>query len=180
VTAPVVLVTGVAGAGKSTVGARLAADLGWAFVDGDDLHSAGNIAKMAAGVPLDDADRAPWLAAIGRRIDLWAAGGTPGVIASSALKRAYRDGLRAGRPQVELVCLGGDRNLLAKRLAGRIGHFMPPGMLDSQLATLEPPAPEERAISVDVALPVERQIADIVAALRARGLSLAPKARDVS
>lgn len=179
-TAPAVLVMGVAGAGKSTVGGRLAADLGWAFVDGDDLHSAANVAKMAAGVPLTDADRAPWLAAIGDRVDGWAASGTPGVVASSALKRAYRDGLRAGRPQVELVYLGGERDILAARLAQRTGHFMPPGLLDSQLATLEAPAADERPIAVDISLPLERQVADVIAALRARGVSLAPQANGAS
>ena len=179
-TAPVVLMMGVAGAGKSTVGARLAADLDWAFLDGDDLHPAANIAKMAAGVPLTDADRAPWFAAIGEVIDRWGASGRPGVVASSALKRAYRDGLRAGRPQIELVYLGGERDLLATRLARRTGHFMPPDLLDSQLATLEPPADEERAIRVDIKLPLERQIADVIAALRAHGVSLAPRASGVS
>jgi gluconokinase len=169
VTAPVVLVMGVSGAGKSTVGARLAAELGWAFLDGDDLHPAANIARMAAGVPLTDADRAPWLSAIGDRIDGWAASGTAGVVASSALKRAYRDGLRAARPPIELVYLHGERDLVAARLERRKGHFMPPGLLDSQLATLEPPAPEERAIPVDISLPLERQVAGVIAALRARG-----------
>ena len=179
-TAPVVLVMGVAGAGKTTVGGRLAADLGWAFLDGDDLHPATNIAKMAAGFPLTDADRAPWFAEIGEVIDNWAARGTPGVVASSALKRAYRDGLRAGRPQIELVYLGGGRDLLATRLAQRTGHFMPPGLLDSQLATLEPPTDEERAISLDISLPLERQIAEVIAALRTRGVSLTPQSNGVS
>ena len=180
VTAPVVLVMGVSGAGKSTVGERLAAELDWAFLDGDDLHPAANIAKMAAGVPLTDADRGPWFAAIGEMIDLWGASGRPGVVASSALKRAYRDGLRAGRPQIELVYLGGERDLLASRLARRTGHFMPPDLLDSQLATLEPPAPEERAIPVDISWPLLRQTGAIVEALRARGVSLAPRASGVS
>jgi len=101
-------------------------------------------------------------------------------VASSALKRAYRDGLRAGRPQIELVYLGGERDLLATRLAQRTGHFMPPGLLDSQLATLEPPAEEEGAIAVDITHPLERQVADVIAALRARGVSLAPRASGVS
>lgn len=169
-TAPVVLVMGVAGAGKSTLGARLAAELGWAFLDGDDLHPAANIAKMAAGVPLTDADRAPWFAAIGDRIDAWATSETAGVVASSALKRAYRDGLRAGRPQIELVYLGGAREILTARLEQRTGHFMPPGLLDSQLATLEPPVAQERAIAVDISRPLESQIADVIAALRTRGV----------
>lgn len=168
--APVVLVMGVAGAGKSTLGARLAEELGWDFLDGDDLHPAANIAKMAAGVPLTDADRAPWFTAIGQRIDGWAASGTPGVVASSALKQAYREGLRAGRPQIELVYLCGERELLAARLAKRTGHFMPPGLLDSQLATLEPPAADEGAIAVDISRPLEGQVDDVLAALQARGV----------
>lgn len=174
VTAPVVLVMGVSGAGKSTVGGRLAAELGWAFLDGDDLHSAASMAKMKAGIPLTDADRAPWLAAIGDGIDRWAAGGAAGVVACSALKRAYRDQLRAGRPNIQLVNLDGDRDLLAARLEHRTGHFMPPALLDSQLATLEAPAPEERAIPVDISWPLARQTAAIAAALRARGVSLPP------
>ena len=166
--APVVLVMGVSGAGKTTVGARLAAELGWVFLEGDDLHPAANIAKMTAGVPLNDADRAPWLAAIGKAIDSWAARGTSGVVAASVLKRAYRDGLRAARPQVELVYLHGERALLASRLARRKGHFMPPGLLDSQLATLEPPTADERAICLDISLPTERQVAEAIAVLRKR------------
>lgn len=178
--APVVLVMGVSGAGKTTVGARLAAQLGWVFLEGDDLHPAANIAKMTAGVPLTDADRAPWLAAIGEAIDDWAALGTSGVLAASVLKRAYRDGLRAARPQIELVYLNGGRALLASRLAGRKGHFMPPRLLDSQLATLEPPAADEHAITVEISLPPERQVAEAVAALRKRGIGLAPRAGGVS
>ena len=170
-TAPVVLVMGVAGAGKSTLGAGLAAALGWVFLDGDDLHPAANVAKMAAGVPLTDSDRAPWFEAIGQAIDGWAAAGTPGVVACSALKRVYRDDLRAGRPQIELVYLAVERVLLAARLAERKDHFMPPALLDSQIATLQPPAEEERAIAIEIALPLERQIVDVVAALRARGVS---------
>jgi carbohydrate kinase (thermoresistant glucokinase family) len=162
------------------VGGRLAAELGWAFLDGDDLHPAANIIKMKAGIPLTDADRAPWLAAIGDRIDGWAASGTPGVVACSALKRAYRERLRAGRPQIVLVYLYGERDLLAARLEGRAGHFMPPGLLDSQIATLEPPAAEERAIPVDIALPLECQVAGAIAALRARGVSCASHAGGVS
>jgi gluconokinase len=178
--APVVLVMGVSGAGKTTVGERLAAELGWVFLEGDDLHPPANNAKMSAGVPLNDADRAPWLAAIGEAIDNWAARGTSGVVAASVLKQAYRDGLRAARPQVKLVYLHGDRALLASRLARRTGHFMPPGLLDSQLATLEPPAADEHAISLDAALPPEHQVAEAIAALRKRGVCQTPRAGDAS
>ena len=179
-TAPVILVMGVSGAGKTTVGGRLAAELGWAFLDGDDLHPAANIAKMKAGIPLTDTDRAPWLAAIGDRIDAWAASGTPGVVACSALKRAYRDGLRAGRSQILLVYLFGEPDLLAARLEGRAGHFMPPGLLDSQIATLESPGAGERAIPVDISLPLESQVAAAIAALRARGVSCASRVGGMS
>ncbi len=150
---------GVSGSGKTTVGAALADVLGLSFVDGDELHPAANVAKMAAGIPLDDADRAPWLDAVGAVL---AAG--PVVVACSALKRAYRDRLRAAAPALELVFLDGSRELLASRLVARPGHFMPASLLDSQLATLERPSPDERPVTVDIAAPV----AEIVASLAER------------
>jgi gluconokinase len=145
----IIIVMGVTGSGKSTIGAALATKLGWLFTDGDDLHPAANVAKMHAGHPLTDEDRAPWLAAIGRRMDEWAAQGRSGVIACSALKRAYRDALRGDRHDVKLVYLEVDRDTLVARLAARHGHFMPPTLLDSQLATLEPPMPGEHSITVE-------------------------------
>lgn len=154
-----VVVMGVSGSGKTTVGAALADALGLPFVDGDELHPAANVAKMAAGIPLDDADRAPWLDAVGAVL---AAG--PVVAACSALKRAYRDRLRAAAPALELVFLDGSRELLASRLVARPGHFMPASLLDSQLATLERPSPDERPVTVDIAAPV----AEIVASLAER------------
>ena len=154
-----VVVMGVSGSGKTTVGAALADALGLPFVDGDELHPAANVAKMAAGIPLDDADRAPWLDAVGAVL---AAG--PVVVACSALKRAYRDRLRAAAPALELVFLDGSRELLASRLVARPGHFMPASLLDSQLATLERPSPDERPVTVDIAAPV----AEIVASLAER------------
>ena len=154
-----VVVMGVSGSGKTTVGAALADALGLRFVDGDALHPAANVAKMAAGIPLDDADRAPWLDAVGAVL---AAG--PVVVACSALKRAYRDRLRAAAPDLELVFLDGSRELLASRMASRPGHFMPASLLDSQLATLEPPTVDEHSVTVDVAAPV----AGIVASLEER------------
>lgn len=152
---------GVAGCGKSSVGAALGPVLGAAYLDGDDLHPAGNIAKMQAGIPLTDADRAPWLAEVGALL------APPGrrIVGCSALKRAYRDLIRdrAGAP-VTFVHLAGSRELIAARMAARTGHFMPTALLDSQFATLEPPGADEGAVTVDIALPLP----DLVAALVAR------------
>ncbi len=155
-----VVVMGVSGSGKSTVGAALADALGIPFEDGDALHPAANVAKMAAGIPLDDANRAPWLDAI---VELLARG--PVVVACSALRRAYRDRLRAAAPELALVLLDGDRELLAERMAARPGHFMPASLLDSQLATLERPAPDEHALIVDVAAPVDEIVASLLSSL---------------
>ncbi|MFT4122757.1 MAG: gluconokinase [Microbacteriaceae bacterium] len=157
-----VVVAGVSGSGKSTVGALLAARLGLPFVDGDALHPAANVAKMAAGIPLEDPDRWPWLDAVGARL-----AASPVVIACSALRRAYRDRLRAAAPGLRFVLLDGSPELLVARTAARAGHFMPPALLDSQLATLERPAPEERVLVCDIAA-APAAIADaVVRALRA-------------
>lgn len=138
---------GVSGSGKSTVGQLLATALALSFVDGDDLHPAENKKKMAAGVALTDADRAPWLDAIA---EVLARGSV--VVACSALRRRYRDRLRAAVPELRLVYLRGSRELLSERISGRTHHFMPVTLLDSQLATLEEPGAEENALTVDVAL----------------------------
>ena len=137
---------GVSGTGKSTIGRALAETLSLPFVEGDDLHPESNIAKMAAGVPLTDADRAPWLDRIAAELD------RPVVVTCSALKRAYRDRLRRAAPDLVLVYLHGAPELLASRMAQRDGHFMPTTLLESQLATLEEPAPDEATIPVDVML----------------------------
>ena len=155
------IVMGVSGSGKSTIAAALADQLGWRFADGDQFHPPANVAKMSAGRPLDDADRWPWLQAIADEIDRVANSGGHVVIACSALKRAYRDLLVHGRDDVKLVHLDGSEALIAARMQQRRDHFMPPGLLKSQFATLEPPAPDEHAIVV----PIDRSVASIVAAI---------------
>jgi len=157
---PLVVVMGVSGSGKSTVGAALAVALGTPFVDGDALHPPANVAKMAAGIPLDDEDRWPWLAAVGRRL---AEAGPEGlVVACSALRRVYRDAIRAEGPETVFVELDGDHDLLAQRMRARPGHFMPPSLLDSQLATLEPLQPDEPGMRVSVDLPPAELVAEVV------------------
>ncbi|WP_089103359.1 gluconokinase [Streptomyces hyaluromycini] len=144
----VVVVMGVAGTGKTTIGPLLAARLGVPYAEGDDFHPPANIAKMSAGHPLDDADRWPWLDAIGS----WAHGreGLGGVVSSSALKRSYRDRLRAAAPGIVFLHLTGDRRLIADRMSHRQGHFMPTALLDSQFATLQPLSADEPGVAVDV------------------------------
>lgn len=159
------VIMGVSGCGKSTVGARLADRFGAPFRDGDDIHPASNVTKMRAGIPLTDEDRWPWL----DRIAAVLAKEAPVIVACSALRRACRDRLRAGAGgDVQLVYLSGSRALIAKRLLSRTGRYMPPSLLDSQFAALEPPGPDE-ALSIDIAQPLDRLIEQIVA-----GLGLAP------
>ena len=142
------IVAGVSGSGKTTVGAILAGHLHWRFADGDDFHPRSNIEKMRAGVPLTDADRWPWLRAIAAWMDERIAQGESAVIPCSALKRSYRDILLAGRPEARLVFLAVDRDVLAKRLAARHDHFFPAQLLSSQLDAFEPPQPDEHTVSV--------------------------------
>jgi gluconokinase len=143
-----VILGGVAGSGKSTVGRILAARLGWTFEDSDVLHSAAQIAKMMSGVPLTDADRWPWLDTVAAWMDQQIAAGASAVLACSVLKRSYRDYLRRGRPSVEMVILEVDQATLRARVAGRHDHFFPVRLLQSQLADLEMPAPGEHVLVV--------------------------------
>ena len=144
----IVVVAGVSGSGKTTVGSLLASRLGWPFEDGDALHPPANVAKMHAGIPLTDEDRKPWLAAVGDWMDRRIAAGGSAVVACSALKRSYREFLLDGRPAVRPVLLTADPDVLAGRLTARHGHFFPAQLLQSQLALLELPGPGEPAIVV--------------------------------
>ncbi|MES2477324.1 MAG: gluconokinase [Verrucomicrobiota bacterium] len=157
----VIIVMGVAGSGKSTVGAALANACGGKFFDADDFHPAANVAKMAAGQPLDDADRAPWLATLRREVIDAAPPGSVTVLACSALKKSYRDQLGVGSDRVALVYLEGDRETLTQRLHHRAGHYMKADMLASQLVTLEPPSDEE-GLTLSIDAPVD----EIVRAIR--------------
>lgn len=158
----IVIVAGVSGSGKSTVGALLAGRLGWPFTDGDMLHPAANIAKMRRGEPLTDEDRLPWLRAIGTCMDERIAAGQSALIACSALKRRYRNTLLAGRPEARIALLWIGRDDAARRLAGRHGHFFDPGLLDSQFDDLEEPGPGEAAVTVVPVLANAAETADEV------------------
>jgi gluconokinase/shikimate kinase len=148
VSRPVLVLMGVSGCGKSTIAGVLAGRLGWDLAEGDDMHPRANVDKMAAGHPLDDADRWPWLDQVAAWITDHTTSGRPGVVTCSALKRSYRDVLRGER--VAFVYLAGTREQIADRLAVRHGHFMPATLLNSQFDALEPPAPDECSITVDI------------------------------
>lgn len=158
----VVVVMGVSGSGKSTVGRLLAEALDADFHDGDDFHPPENRRKMASGSPLDDTDRWPWLDALGRQIDSHLRDGSRAVLACSALKASYRDRLRRHGPTVRFVHLRGTPELIARRLAGRQGHFMPPELLQSQFDALEEPTD---AVAVDIDQPPRRIVEDLVRTL---------------
>jgi len=174
----IAILMGVSGTGKSTVGKDLAADLGWTFVEGDDFHPAANKQKMYQGIPLTDDDRRPWLKALGRRIDEAREHHENVVLACSALKHSYQEYLKEhDLSDVRFVFLTAPRDVLRQRLEDRTGHFMNPALLDSQLATLEPPEP---AITVDVQPPPEKVAAEIVDRLEMRSVepAEAPAAKD--
>jgi carbohydrate kinase (thermoresistant glucokinase family) len=161
----VLVVMGVSGSGKTAAAEALVARLHWRFQEGDKLHPPANVEKMRSGVPLTDEDRWPWLDLIAAWIDARRAAGESAIITCSALKRAYRDRIIGARDSVRLVYLHGDRALLAARVAARHHEYMPASLLDSQLATLEPPGPDERPISLDVTPPPAVLAEQAIAAL---------------
>ncbi len=169
-----VVVAGVSGSGKSTVGRLLAERLGWPYVEADDHHPPANVAKMARGEPLDDDDRAPWLASLRAELERHDAAGTPVVLSCSALKRRYRATLTRGLPHVAVVLLHGPTRLLTDRLTSRTDHFFDPRLLRSQLDALELPAPDEPVRVVDIDAPAERLVDRIAHDLE---LAVAPPAR---
>lgn len=162
----IIVVMGVASSGKTTIAARLAKQLGWPFRDADSFHPPANVAKMSAGIPLDDADRWPWLDAIVAWMNECHAAGEDAVVTCSALKRGYRDRLRTSRAKIRLVHLSGTKELLAARIAARKAHFMPPALLDSQFATLEMPGNDEDALTISVAKSPKSIVEELVHAFR--------------
>jgi gluconokinase len=163
------VIMGVSGSGKSTVGERLAERLGWEMTEGDRLHPPANVDKMRQGIPLDDSDRAPWLERIGEQLGAWAAAGRSGVLTCSALKRAYRDRILAARPDVRFVYLKGSMDLIARRVGARRHEYMPGSLLKSQFETLEEPAPGEPVITLDAGDPLDLEVQTIIDALGLSG-----------
>lgn len=160
-----IVVMGVSGAGKSTTGEALARHLGWPFTEGDAFHPAANVEKMHAGIPLNDADRDPWLHALADELGRFEARGQSSIMGCSSLKRAYRDILRRGAPRVRFLLVHGSREVLTARLANRQGHFFAPKLLDSQLTTLEPLQPDEDGKVIDMSLSIEDQVAEALRVL---------------
>jgi gluconokinase len=169
------VVMGVSGCGKSTIASMLAHRLHWIFEEGDWFHPPSNVEKMHGGVPLTDEDRWPWLHGIAAWIDATRRVGNHGTVACSALKRAYRDVLVGNRPDVRIVYLKGERDLIARRLASRDGHFMPSSLLDSQFATLEEPQTDEHPIVVSIVPHPRRIVAEIVNRLGIGAASSSPR-----
>ena len=169
-----IIVMGVSGSGKSTIGALLAEALGWPFADADGFHPAANVAKMAAGQPLTDADRWPWLDAIAAHIGASRTAGQPVVVACSALRRAYRERLRAGHGDLIFLHLAGAPEVIATRQAARQGHFMPPSLMASQFATLEDTAEEADAVTVSVSASPHEVVATALEQLAVRGVLASP------
>src|SRR5262245_19824036 len=169
----IIVVMGVSGCGKSTVASMLAHRLNWVYEDGDWFHPPSNVRKMHSGEPLTDQDRWPWLHGIAAWIDASRRVGIHGTVACSALKRTYRDVLVGERPDVRIVYLKGALELIARRLAARDGHFMPPSLLDSQFATLEEPQPDEHPIVVSI-VPHPRQIVEEIVKRLGKGAALSP------
>jgi gluconokinase len=166
-----IVVMGVSGSGKTSAAEELTRQLGWEYIEGDDLHPEANVAKMAGGIPLDDEDRWPWLQRIAEVIGGHEAAGTSVIVTCSALKRSYRDLLREGHPSVWFAHVQASPEVLAERLANRQGHYMPPSLLDSQLATLEPLGDGEPGDVIAGDGPLQQTVADLLADLkRERGL----------
>ena len=156
------VVMGVSGCGKSEIGQRLASRLGVEYLEGDAFHPAANVARMSAGIPLDDDDRSGWLTILGERISAARTAGHGLVLSCSSLKRRYRDQLRAADPDLVFIHLHGDRETIASRMHARPGHFMPPALLDSQLRDLEPLQPDEKGLQEDIRLSPDEMIARIL------------------
>jgi gluconokinase len=173
----VLIIMGVSGCGKSTIGALLAARLGWKFEDADWLHPAANVEKMHSGIPLTDEDRRPWLEAVAGWIDHCRDSHGHGVVACSALKRRYRDILIGDRPDVGLVYLKGDEELIARRIATRHEHFMPRSLLHSQFEALEEPGPDENPIVISIEPRPSQIVEQIISALNKRQGSEPPSLR---
>jgi gluconokinase len=177
-TGQAVVVMGVSGSGKSTVGELLAQRLGWEMIEGDRLHPPANVEKMARGIPLDDTDRAPWLDRIGEQLKAWASEERSGVVTCSALKRAYRDRILAARPDVRFVYLKGSEEAIRRRVSARQHEFMPASLLHSQFETLEEPLPGEPVITVSADDAPELEVREIIEALALSGARPASERND--
>jgi len=175
----IVIVAGVAGSGKTTVGALLAGRLHWSFADADKFHSVANVRKMRSGVPLTDSDRRPWLAAIAAWMDERIAAGEPGVVGCSALRQTYRDELLAGRPTARIAFLEISRQAAHDRLVARKGHFFTVKLLDSQFTELEPPQESPQLVVVEATLSPDQAVAQIIERFGLQAHAIARTGRDV-